>query len=134
MHSAACCGLMLQRLNTPAIACSGSYLPHLLRVLRRLVHPDEQRDGVSNGANVGKLVKISGPGDYYSDEEEEYPYREDSGSECEGEDEEQDADFAAGEEDDQFEDEADIMDEDIEKLHNQMKEMNKPIGEEWLTS
>ena len=31
-------------------------------------------------------------------------------------------------------DEADIMDEDIEKLHNQMKEMNKPIGEEWLTS
>ena len=92
-------------MSTPAIACSGSYLPHLLRVLRRLVHPDEQRDGVSNGANVGKLVKISGPGDYYSDEEEEYPYREDSGSECEGEDEEQDADFAAGEEDDQFEDE-----------------------------
>ena len=64
---------MLQRLSTPAIACSGSYLPNLLRVLRRLVHPDEQRDGVSNGANVGKLVKISGPGDYYSDEEEEYP-------------------------------------------------------------
>ena len=26
------------------------------------------------------------------------------------------------------------MDEDIEKLHNQMREIGKPVGEEWLTS
>ena len=26
------------------------------------------------------------------------------------------------------------MDEDIEKLHSQMKEQGKPVGEEWLTS
>ena len=29
---------------------------------------------------------------------------------------------------------ADIMDEDIDKLHDQMRQRNKPIGEEWLTS
>ena len=47
---------------------------------------------------------MSGPGDYYSDGDEEYPYREDSGSECEG-DEEEGGEFAVGEEDDEFVDE-----------------------------
>jgi hypothetical protein len=50
--------------------------------------------------------QVSGPGDYYSDDEEEYPYREDSGSECEGEDEGEGEDEAAGAEGaDEFEDE-----------------------------
>lgn len=72
----------------------------------RLVHPDEQRDGDTDGANIGKLVKVSGPGDYYSDEEEEYPYREDSGSECEGEEEEEaDGDFGGEAEGDEFDEE-----------------------------
>jgi hypothetical protein len=53
-------------------------------------------------------AQVSGPGDYYSDEEEEYPYREDSGSECEGEGEGEDeagGDFEGETEGDQFEDE-----------------------------
>ena len=36
--------------------------------------------------------------------------------------------------DDFIEEEVDIMDEDIDKLHDEMKNQNKPIGEEWLTS
>ena len=57
----------------------------------RLVHPDEHRDGDTSGQNVGKLTKVCGPGEFYSDEEEEYPYREDSGSECEGDEEDNEA-------------------------------------------
>jgi hypothetical protein len=51
-------------------------------------------------------VQVSGPGDYYSDDDEQYPYREDSGSECEGDaDEEPGGEFAGGEDDDEFVDE-----------------------------
>ena len=48
-----------------------------------------------------------------------------------------DEDDSEGEEEDEEgfdEDEADIMDEDIGKLHGEMRQLGKPVGEEWLTS
>ena len=61
-----------------------------------------------------------------ADEEEDYD--DDYGDEDAGQDGDEDED------DEHLEDEADILDEDPEKLHDQMKELGKPIGEEWLTS
>jgi len=55
-----------------------------------------------------RAAQVSGKIDYFSDEEEEYPYREDSGSEGEGEgqgDEQPGGEFAVAEEDDEFLDE-----------------------------
>lgn len=60
-------------------------------------------------------------------ENEDEDYDDDYGDEDGEQDEEEDED------DDHIEDEADIMDEDIDKLHDQMRQRNKPIGEEWLT-
>ena len=63
------------------------------------------------------------------DDTEEEDYDDDYGDEDVGEDGEDDED-----EEEPFENEADIMDEDIDKLHDQMKDRGNPIGEEWLTS
>jgi hypothetical protein len=53
-------------------------------------------------ADAGAPAQVSGPGNYFSDDEEEYPYREDSGSECGDEDGEGAAEEGAAEEDDDF--------------------------------
>ena len=52
----------------------------------------------------------------------------DFGAEDDDEEEEEEDDEALDEE------EADIMDEDLSKLHDEMKQRGRPIGEEWLTS
>jgi hypothetical protein len=38
------------------------------------------------------------------------------------------------EEEEGIDEEADIMDEDLYKLHFEMKQRGKPVGEEWLIS
>lgn len=71
--------------------------------------------------------KIADESDQDEDNDEE-DYDDDYGDEDVGEDNDDDED------EDPLEDEADIMDEDVDKLHDQMKERGKPIGEEWLIS
>ena len=61
-------------------------------------------------------------------ENEEEDYDDDYGDEDVGEDGEDD------EEEEPFEDEADILDEDPDKLHDQMKQRGMPVGEEGLKS
>ncbi|EKX41347.1 hypothetical protein GUITHDRAFT_112558 [Guillardia theta CCMP2712] len=75
----------------------------------RLVHPDEQKEG--DNAGVGKLAKVYGDKNYFSDDdEEEYPYRSDSGDEEEDLEQEEWEEEDEGEEgviddhDDQFDD------------------------------
>ena len=53
-------------------------------------------------ADAGAPAQVSGPGNYFSDDEEEYPYREDSGSECGDEGGEGAAEEGAAEDDDDF--------------------------------
>ena len=81
-----------------------------------------------NQLNAGKSGDEENEAEQEEMENEDEDYDDDYGDEDVGEDGDDDED------DDQLEDEADIMDEDINKLHNQMKELGKPVGEEWLTS
>eukprot|EP00960_Hanusia_phi_P009528 276145-Hanusia_phi.AAC.2 len=80
----------------------------------RLVHPDEQKEGENTG--IGKLAKVCGDKNYFSDDdEEEYPYRSDSGDEEEGleheeweEEEEEGEEGLVGDHEDQFDDGVDV--------------------------
>jgi hypothetical protein len=62
---------------------------------------------------------------------------EEEQEELENEDEDYDDDYGdEGDDpndDEYYEEEIDIMDEDVEQLHNEMKGKQKPVGEEWLT-
>lgn len=80
---------------------------------------------MAGASGEGNTADNGGDDDHEEDNEEE-DYDDDYGDE--------DEDVGDDADDDPIEDEVDIMDEDIDKLHDEMKQKNNPIGEEWLTS
>lgn len=94
-------------------------------ILNQLNTGDEKQPTVDEN---GQIISGDPAETDQEDENEEEDYDDDYGDEDVGEDNDDDED------EEPLEDEADIMDEDIDKLHDQMKNRGKPIGEEWLIS